>query len=73
METPTLNCSLVDGTAGQYAVAWSEGRKDWLICRIAQRPGEHPQWVWVDADPDENRARRIAYLLYVMDLGETDL
>lgn len=73
MEPSTLNLSLVAGTAGQYAVAWSEGRRDWLICRLAQRPGEHPAWIWVDADTDEQKARRIAYLLYVMGLGETDL
>lgn len=70
MKPPAFNLSLVFGTAGQYAVAWSASRREWLICRITQQPGEEPTWVRVDADPDESRARRIAYLLYVLGLGE---
>jgi hypothetical protein len=69
MEPYEINLSLVAGTAGTYAVAYSPPRGDWLVCRITHRPGDHSAWLFVESDPTECGARKIAHALYVGDLG----
>jgi hypothetical protein len=64
MEPYEVNLSLVAGTAGTYAVAYSPSFGDWLVCRLRRRPGINTDWLWVDSAPTEDRARKLAYALY---------
>jgi hypothetical protein len=69
MEHVTVSLSLVAGTAGMYAVAWSPSRRDWLILRIDRGPEDGPEWRFVESNPTEDGARKIAYALYARDLA----
>jgi len=68
MEPYPIDPLLVAGTAGTYAVAWSQPRQDWLVLRLTPVPAGHPFWTWVESDESEVGARRIAQALYHRDL-----
>jgi len=65
--------SLVAGTAGTYAVAWSQTHQHWLILRLTSQPDGHPVWTWVESDQHEAGARRLAHALYVRELAREAL
>jgi hypothetical protein len=69
MEPYEISLSLVAGTAGTFAVAYSPPRRDWLVCRSTHRPGDDPSWLWLDSHATEDGARKLAYALYARDLA----
>ena len=68
MEPYPLDPLLVAGTAGTYAIAWSQPRQDWLVLRLTRAPVGHPFWTLVESDETEIGARRTALALYRRDL-----
>lgn len=69
MDPYEINLSLVAGTAGTFAVAYSPSRRDWLICRFQRTSGDQTGWLWVDSASTEDDARKLAYATYARDLA----
>jgi hypothetical protein len=69
MEPYEINLSLVAGTAGTFAVAYSPPRGDWLVCRVTHWRHDNPTWLWIDSAATEDDARKLAYARYARDLS----
>ena len=64
MEPACLELSLVPGTAGTYAVAFSRRWRDWLVFRHMSQPKGHPYWLWVATSDTEEKALSLAVQSY---------
>jgi hypothetical protein len=67
MEPYEINLSLVAGTAGTWAVAWSEPRQEWLVCHVIRGLDDVTSWLFVESSPTEDGARKLARALYARD------
>lgn len=64
MEPYPIQPLLVAGTAGQYAIAWSQQHRDWLVLRHTPQPNGHPYWLWIATADTEEKARSLAVQCY---------
>lgn len=67
MDPSNIDLSLVAGTAGQYAVACSDRRGEWLVCLFRRTNGDQCNWTFVDSRATQELAWQLAFECYARD------